>query len=230
MSIWLVIGRSLIAFITLFLLTSLMGKRQIGQFSFFNYAAGITIGSIAAAISVDEALPVGLGLSVLALWGLLAIGLAYLAIDVRAGRSLLLGEPSIVIRNGTIEQQTLAKLRLNMDDLGMLLRREKIFDITDVEYAIFETDGQLSVLKRPELHNVTRRDLDIPAPSLKYLPAELIVDGRIVEKNLKEVNLNRGWLEEHIKAQGYKSPDDIFYGELLSDGSVFLNPRHNKSE
>ncbi|MEN6390706.1 MAG: DUF421 domain-containing protein [Syntrophomonas sp.] len=226
MSIWLIISRSIIAFLALLLLTSLMGKRQIGQFSFFNYAAGITLGSIAAAISVDEALTVGEGLSVLAIWGLLAFGLAYLVIYFRPGRKLLLGEPSIVIRNGRIEQQALARLRLNLDDLGMLLRREKIFDITDVEYAIFETDGQLSVLKKPELNNVTRRDLDIPAPALKYLPAELIVDGRVIEKNLKEVNLNRGWLEEHVKAQGYKSPDDIFYGELLSDGSVFLHPRH----
>ncbi|MEQ8174260.1 MAG: DUF421 domain-containing protein [Syntrophomonadaceae bacterium] len=226
MSIWLIISRSIIAFLALLLLTSLMGKRQIGQFSFFNYAAGITLGSIAAAISVDEALTVGEGLSVLAIWGLLAIGLAYLVIYFRAGRKLLMGAPSIVIRNGRIEQQALARLRLNLDDLGMLLRREKIFDITDVEYAIFETDGQLSVLKKPELNNVTRRDLDIPAPALKYLPAELIVDGRVIEKNLKEVNLNRGWLEEHVKAQGYKSADDIFYGELLSDGSVFLNPRH----
>lgn len=219
-----IMGRSAVAFFTLLLLARLLGPRQIAQLTFFDYVVGITIGSVAAVVSINTALPVGQGLVSLILWCLLAFGLGYLVIHIKKGRSFIIGQPDIVVRNGMIQQDVMAKQRLNMDELNLLLRREKIFDITDVEYAVFEPNGKLSVLKKGEQQNVSRKDMNLPAPALKYLPTELIVDGRVVERNLVKINRDQGWLEDHIKAQGYKSLDNIFYAELLSDGSIYLNP------
>lgn len=222
------ITRSIVAFLAIFLLTRLIGKRQISQFSFFNYAVGITIGSIAATISVDNTLKLDQGLVSLVLWGALAVCLSYLILNNRSSRNLLSEKPTFVIKNGLIQQDALRKLRLNVDDLGMLLRREKIFDITDAEFAVFETDGKLSVLKRAEQQNVTRKDLNLSQPVMKYLPSKLIEDGHMVDKNLKEINQNQEWLNNHIKAQGYKGANEIFFAEVLSDGSIFLSPTGQK--
>lgn len=217
--------RSAIAFFILFLLVRFLGKRQIGQFSFFHYVVGISIGSVAASISIDRTVPLGLGVTSLILWGLLSLGVAYLVLNMGRSRGFLIGVPTIIIREGKILQDAMSRLRLDMDELSMLLRREKIFDITDVDYAVFESDGKLSVLKRVERQNVTRKDLNLPAPALKYMPAELIVDGQVVEKNLKEFKITRSWLEEQTRSQGYNGLDDIFYAELLSDGSVYFSPK-----
>lgn len=221
-----IMGRSAIAFFTLFLLARLLGPRQIAQLTFFDYVVGITIGSVAAVVSINTALPIGQGLTSLILWCLLAFGLAYLVVHLKKGRSFIIGQPDIVIKSGMIQQDVMAKQRLDMDELNLLLRREKIFDITDVEYAVFEPNGKLSVLKRDEQQNVSRKDMNLPAPALKYLPTELIVDGRVVERSLTKINHDQGWLEDHIKAQGYSGMDDIFYAELLSDGSIYLEPKN----
>lgn len=228
MSYTSIIIRSAAAFLALFITCRLMGKKQLGHLTFFNYAAGITIGSIAAAVSLDGSVPVGQGLTSLAVWACLTMLLGFAALKFSRVRVLIDDEPTVVIKNGQIMQKALKGLKMNMDDLSMLLRRENAFNITDVEYAVFEPDGKLSVLKKAERQNVTRQDMKIPAPASKYLASELIVDGNVMEKNLQEFNLDRNWLEKQINSQGYAKVEDIFYAELQTDGSVYLDPKNNK--
>lgn len=104
----------------------------------------------------------------------------------------------------------------------MMLRTNNVFSIKDVDYAILEPNGELSILKKSQLEGITRMDLNItPSPRL-YLPTELIVDGQLVTKNLKEINLTKEWVLEEINKAGYHSFADIFFAELQSDGTLYL--------
>ena len=108
-----------------------------------------------------------------------------------------------------------------MDDLTMLLRIKNIFSITEVDYAILEPNGQLSVLKKVEFENVINKDAGIPLQPRKFMPSELVVDGSIVKKNLTELNLSEDWLMNELKKKGINRIADTFYAELQSDGTVF---------
>ncbi|MEQ4484856.1 DUF421 domain-containing protein [Cohnella silvisoli] len=107
----------------------------------------------------------------------------------------------------------------------MLLRDKNVFSIQEVDYAILEPNGKLSVLKKQEEENPTKKDMQIPVQERLYLPSELIVDGKIVKRNLKELHLNREWLEERIKSYGMQSVQEVFFAELQSDGSLFLDKK-----
>ncbi|MGG1264484.1 DUF421 domain-containing protein [Brevibacillus laterosporus] len=124
----------------------------------------------------------------------------------------------------------LARVRMNMDDLSMLLREEHVFSIKDVAYAILEPNGRLSVMKTKGATSVTREDLKINKSEVSIFPSELIVDGQIVEKNLKEFNLNKKWLLQELDKQGITSLNDVFFAELQEDGSVIIDKKGNTHE
>ncbi|WP_235436077.1 DUF421 domain-containing protein [Gottschalkia purinilytica] len=105
----------------------------------------------------------------------------------------------------------------------MLLREKNIFSIKDVEYAILEANGKLSVLKKQEQESVTKKDLNVLTSELKYLPSEVVVDGTIVERNLRELNITKDWLYNELRSLGIKSVSEIFYAELQSDGSLYID-------
>jgi uncharacterized membrane protein YcaP (DUF421 family) len=112
-----------------------------------------------------------------------------------------------------------------MDDLTMLLRVNNVFSIQDVDYAVLEPNGQLSILKNPILESVTKKDMQVKAGNRAYLPTEIIVDGKLVQKNLKELDLSNQWLNEQLKQSGANSAKEVFYAELQSDGSLFISKK-----
>ncbi|MGE5704515.1 MAG: DUF421 domain-containing protein [Clostridia bacterium] len=221
------ITRATVTFLVLMVLTRLLGKKQISQLTFFNYVAGITMGSIAGEISGQSQTPFFNGLISLIWWFLLTILVGFISLKSRKGRVLIDGEPSIVIKKGKILEQVLADARLNMDDLSMLLREKDIFAVNEVEYAILEPNGQLSVLKKPEYESVAKQDLHIAVSPILYLPAEVIVDGKIVYKNLRELNLTQAWLGNELQKAGITSPDEVFYAEIQTDGTLHIDKRND---
>lgn len=220
-------ARILVSFVVLLIMTRIMGKKQLSQLTFFNYVTGITIGSIAASLTIDNRLPISQGVYSLMAWAFLTILMGYISLKSAHARLLIDGQPTILIKHGKIIEATLVKTGINMDDLTMLLRKANAFDIKEVDYAILEPDGQLSVLKKAEYQNVTRKDMFIPVPATKNMPAEIIVNGKVVEKNLEELNIDRLWLDSEISKQGYQKIDDIFYAELGSDGGLYVLPVHD---
>lgn len=139
-------------------------------------------------------------------------------------RAWLQGEPTIVISQGQVLKKSLKALRLSTDELSMLLRREKIFDYSQVAYAILEPNGKLSILEKPEQQILTRNDLRRPVPALKYLPVSVINDGRLNKENIKELGLEEDWLYRQIREQGYNKMEDVFYAQVQSDGSLYIAP------
>ena len=104
----------------------------------------------------------------------------------------------------------------------MLLRKQNVFSIKEVEYAILEPNGNLSIMKKPQDQQITKSDMNITIPTPKYLPSEIISDGKIVRHNLRELNLSEDWLDDQLKMQNVSNLTDIIYAELQSDGTLFL--------
>ena len=217
--------RTIIGFTVLLILTRLLGKKQLGQLTIFTYITGIAMGNIAGDMVVHRDIKLIDGVTGLIIWAFSTYLLELTSLKSSKARVFLDGEPSIVIKKGVIMQKELAAQRLNMDDLTMLLRTNNIFSIQDVDYAILEPNGQLSVLKKSVLESVTKKDMQIQPNNRIYLPTELIVDGRLVRKNLEELNLNNGWIDQQLKQAGINSAKEVFFAELQSDGSLYINKK-----
>ncbi|MCY9017468.1 DUF421 domain-containing protein [Priestia megaterium] len=221
-----VIGRVIISFGVLLLMTRIMGKKQVSQLTYFNYITGITIGAVAASITIDTSIDMSDGFTSIVCWSLLTVLVSYINLKSPKARILLDGQPTIVIKNGEILEKTLAGLRLNMDDLSMLLREKNIFSTQEVDYAVLEPDGQLSVLKKVDQQSVTKKDLKVAAVKPLYVPTEIIVDSKVITQNLKELGLSQSWLEKQLHQSGVKL-QDVFYGEIQSDGTLYIDKRQD---
>lgn len=219
--------RAVVSFIVLLILTRLMGKKQLSQLSYFHYITGITIGSIAGEISAQSETPFLNGLLALIWWSLLTIAMSFILLKWKSARKILDDEPTIVIREGKILERSLKKLRLHTDDLMMLLREQSIFSIQDVDWAIMENNGELSVLKKPAQLEATRQDVKASATQPKYLPTELISDGIINHQNLLELNLTEDWLLKKLRKKNIHNVEDVFFAQIQTDGSLFVDERGN---
>ncbi|OGO77401.1 MAG: hypothetical protein A2Y23_08330 [Clostridiales bacterium GWB2_37_7] len=217
--------RTLIGFSVLLLLTRLLGKKQLGQLTIFTYITGVALGNIAGDMVVHRDIKLVDGISALAVWALLTFVVEFISLKSSKARVLLDGEPTIIIKKGIIMQKALSAQRLNMDDLTMLLRVNNVFSIQDVDYAILEPNGQLSILKKPVLESVTKKDLQIQTAGRSCIPTEIIVDGKLVKKNLKELNLNNEWIDTQIKQAGMNSIKEVFFAELQSDGRLYISKK-----
>ncbi|AQS06366.1 YetF domain-containing protein [Clostridium beijerinckii] len=220
-----VLLRTFILFITLLVLTRILGKKQMSHLTFFNYFTGITIGSIAANMIRETEEPFWDDFIGLIFWCVLTLLVEYIGLKFSKLRQIIDGQPTIVIKRGVILKASLTSNRVNLDDLLMLLRKQNIFSIKEVEYAILEPNGNLSVMKKPQDQQITKSDMNITIPTPKYLPSEIISDGKIVKHNLKELNLSEDWLYSQLKIQNISNLADILYGELQSDGTLFLQKK-----
>lgn len=214
------IMRSTGAFITLLIMTRIMGNKQISQLTYFNYVTGITIGSIAADIASESETPFWNGFISMVWWALLTIIVGYISLKFNTLRNPIDGHPTILINDGRLDEQALRKSRINLDDLNMMLREKDVFSITEVEYAIIEANGKLSILKKQAQQPLTRKDLNLPEKPLKFrLPTKLIVDGRLIEKNLNDLKISYTWLHNELSGL---SPKEVLYAEMQTDGSLFF--------
>lgn len=221
----MIILKPTIAFILLLILTRILGKKQMGQMTFFNYVTGITIGSLAAEIITFDDETIWHEVVGLIWWCFLTTLLAYITLKSLRLRKLVDGSPSILVKNGVIQEKELKATRINIEELSMMFREQGIFSIKEVDYAILEQNGQLSILKVQEEITVTRKDMSIPTSQPKYLPAEVIIDGRIIHKNLISYGLNLHWLENQLNKQGITDLEDVFYAEIQADGPLYIAPK-----
>lgn len=206
--------RTTITFFVLLVITRLLGRKQLSQLTFFNYITGITIGSIAAEIAGEAETVFLNGLVSIIWWSLLAILISYLGLKSPKWRVLSDGQPVIIIKEGKVLEHMLKKVQLNMDDVSMLLREQSVFSMEEVDVAVFEPHGKLSI--RLKEHGVGRRLTPV------YIPTEIIVDGKVIDNNLKEAGLSSGWLHRQLEAYRLAIPD-VFYAEIQRDGSLYID-------
>lgn len=222
-----VVVRSIIGFFTLLILARVLGKQQISQLTFFDYVLGITIGSIAATLSVDlssRAWPHWVGLMV---WAVIVWALQWLTLKNRKAAKYMVGEPTVVIMNGQILEDAMRSIRYTLADLLEQLREKGIFDLKQIGFAVLESDGKLSVLLKPEFLPATLQDLNL-TPSASGLNDELILDGVIIHENLKKANIDRPWLEKELKTKGISHVSEVFLATIDSSGNLYLDTYQDK--
>lgn len=219
----MIILKTTLAFILLLILAKFLGKKQMSQMTFFNYMTGITIGSLAANIISNEDNSLLEEILGLVWWGTLTIVLTYATLKSESLRTLVDGEPVILIRNGLLQNESLKTTKISLEDLSMMLREQYIFSIKDVDYAILEPNGRLSVLKKQSQLNLTRADMNIVTPNPIHLPCQIIVEGKVYYENLKDNNLDIHWLNQQLKTQNIDDMDQVLYAELQSDGSLYID-------
>jgi len=155
--------------------------------------------------------------------------MSFIALKSQKLRVIIDDEPTIVMHGGKLLEKPMKKARLSLNDLNMMLREQGIFSIKDVDYAVFETNGTLSVLKKAGQEPATKKDVNIPAPQPKYIPMEIISDAKIVKKNLKELDLTEEWLHEQLKKQGIGQIKQVYYAEIQADGSLHVDSRTDEN-
>lgn len=218
----MVFVRSIIAFFSLLIFAKILGKQQISQLTFFDYVLGITIGSVAATLTTDlssRAWPHFIGLLT---WALLGYIMEYITMKWRYAAKYIDGEPTIVIMNGKIMEDTLRKMKYTISDIMALLRNKDVFDLSQVEFAIIEPNGQLSLLRKPEYEPLTAQDMNI-SKSSTGISTELIYDGILISQNLKQLDKTEKWLMHELKLQGIKHISEVFLATLTPSGSLYID-------
>ena len=222
-----VLIRTVLAFVTLFVVARLLGKQQLSQLTFYEYITGITMGDIAASIAIDAGRSPLYYMLALVAFAALTLGTGVITEKSRPLRKLIEGEPVVLVHNGKILEHNMAKSGYNMENLMMQLRERDAFDIREVEFAIAETDGYLTVLKKSQNRPVTPADLGVDT---KYegVPSEIIVDGQVIHQNLKQNHLDEAWLIARLQSMGYNSPQEIPYASLDSEGNLYVDDKRDR--
>lgn len=212
----IIIFRTIILYLLILLLFRLMGKREIGELSLLDLVVFMMIAELAA-LSIDKT-DDSMFRSVvpMILLMLIQIGFAVLSLKSKKFRDLVDGQPSIIINNGQIDEHAMKKQRYNYDDLLLQLREQNIRNIADVEFAILEPSGKLSVLEKKE-----------KGESIGGFTLPLIMDGEIIEKNLQKINQTNFWLRQQLRQKGYSNPKDISFCSY-QDGEFFIDMKDEK--
>ncbi len=191
--------RSLISLITLFFITKIMGKKQVSQLSMLDYVIGISIGSFAAEMATDLDTPIFYGVASIVFFGIPASLISYLTIKSIKLRRIITGAPTIVMAHGKILENGLKKSRFDVNDLLEECRIKGYFDLSEIDYAVMEANGELSFL--PKFKPVTAKDMNLKIEK-QGLCANIIIDSKVMKENLKLVNKNQEWLNKELKIKG----------------------------
>lgn len=219
---WLdVIVRSVLFVIVLFFVTKALGKKQIAQLSFFEYVTGITIGSISAEVIM--------GLEQNMFYGFLAIIIVavipfiggLISLRSKKFRDFTEGKGTIFIKDGKVMEDNLKKERYTIDELLELLRNKDVFQVSDVQFAVLEATGDLSVMLKKENQPLTPKDLNMQVPSIKE-PQTVIMDGKILDEPLATIGHSRGWLKTELEKLGV-TIENVFIGQVNSYGELSVD-------
>ncbi|CCO07318.1 DUF421 domain-containing protein [Desulforamulus hydrothermalis] len=219
---WLaVIGRSLGFLALVWLLLRLTGKRQISQLTLFDLVTVIVIGVTAAALSLHMiANPVD-GLAVLAVWTLLPAILYLLAIKYKSLRDLIMGKETILINHGKVLEDKLMEARFTPEDLLSKLRQKNAFKVADVEFAVLEPNGEVSVMLKKQHRPVTAAALGWQV-NQESVPQTVMLDGVIIDEHLTALGLNRNWLQAELEKAGV-APENVFIAQVDAAGQLYLD-------
>lgn len=212
-------------FFALLIMTKVLGKTQITQLTPFDFISALVLGELVGNAIYDKDIGINYVLYAVTLWGILIYFIEMLTQKIKKTRSILEGNPSIIIRDGQIDTHEIKKNRLDINQLQNLLRSKDVFSVREVEYAILESNGSVSVLRKSKYETVKKQDMDIPPKSVN-LPTTVISDGEIVYDNLSQTGYDRQWLINELKKQGVTDINKIFYAEWLEGESLFIN-RYN---
>ncbi len=208
MDIIKVILTSLLSVAALFVITKIMGHKQVAQLDFFDYVSGITIGSIGAELATELEAPEK-PLIALVIYGLASLILNLITHKIPRTRKYINGTPTILMNGGKIFRKNLKKAKLDLSEFMLLCREQGFFDLDEIQTAIFEHNGKLSILPKAAKRPIVPEDLKITVKAT-HIGVEVIMDGRVMGENLSRMGRDANWLEKQLKLQGYKDAKKIF--------------------
>lgn len=214
-------------FVWLLAITKLMGQREVAQLNLFDFIVSITIGGLVSGPLFNPRAGLKGALINLGLLGSLNILLAYASLKNPKFRRIVQEEPIVLIQNGKILEDMMRKTRFNLDDLLTDLRLKNIPDISDVEFAILESNGKLSIIPKSQARPLTPRDLRL-STEYEGMPTVLIEDGNIVEDNLRDNHLTKEWLFQELKAQGIDDEANVMAAVLDTKGTLFVSKKKHR--
>ena len=220
--------RAIILYILVLIIMRMMGKREIGQLQPFELAISILIADLASIPMADVGIPIFDG--IMPILALLVMHLIISSINLRSIniRKVICGKPSILIYRGKIDEIVLKKEKFTINELQERLRRSNVFNVSDVEYAILETSGQITVIQKPNKRNTIPEDFNI-MPQYEGMSYDLIVDGKIMYENLKSLGKDYNWLEKEIKK--FKlTPKQTLLMTIDGKGEIFCQAKERKNE
>ena len=203
-----VILTALLSVAALFIITKIMGHKQVAQLDFFDYVSGITIGSIGAELATELEEPYK-PLIALCIWGGASVVLNLLSHKIPRTRKYINGSPTIILNGGKLYRKNLKKSKLDISEFMLLCREQGYFDLEKIQTAVFEHNGKLSILPKAANRPATPEDLKITAKAT-HIGVELIMDGRIMSENLSRMGRDVNWLENRLKIQGCGDAKEIF--------------------
>ena len=219
MDFLILIIKSITSLFALFILTNALGKKQINQLNMFDYVIGISIGNVVAEMTVNKEVVFLDGIIVMTIYSLMSILVSFLTLKSLKFRKLICGSPIILIENGKIKEKELKKTRIDINELLEEARINGYFDITEIEYAIMETNGKISFLPKSKYVPVNKSDLKIESP-YKGLSLELIIDGEVILNNLKKINKSKKWLITRLSNMNYKSINKLLLVVIDSNEKI----------
>ena len=218
--------RSIIIYVIVLVVMRLMGKREIGQMQPFELAISIMIADLATIPMDDIGIPISNG--IIPILGLLVMHLIISVINLKSSkiRELICGKPTILIYRGKIDEEKMKKERLTLNELEEKLRSNNVMNLGDVEYAVLETSGDISVIQKPNKRNTTPEDFNI-MPDYEGIPYNLVIDGKVMNDNLKRIGKNYEWLKKQTKKFNIM-PEEALIVTINGKGDIFCQKKETR--
>ena len=210
MEIFMVVLTALLSVVALFVITKIMGHKQVAQLDFFDYVSGITIGSIGAELATELDKPYK-PLIALAIYGAASLLLNLITTKIPQARKYINGSPTVLMNGGKLYRKNFKKSKLDLSEFMLLCREQGYFDLVEIQTVVFEHNGKISILPSAKNRPLTPDDLKIPVKTSK-IGIEIIMDGRIMGENLLHIGRDENWLKNALKAQGYGGAKEIYLG------------------
>ncbi|HEX3075005.1 MAG TPA: DUF421 domain-containing protein [Ignavibacteriales bacterium] len=217
----IVLARAAIAYIVLAVLTRMMGKRELSQLTIRDYVVGITIGSITANMSFKTDEPVFLFLPAIVLFSGIEIILSRISLKSPRLRNFSDGTTTILIREGRILKENLKKERLSIDELLMMLRDRDVFNVADVDYALLERNGKMSILRKAERQWPVLSDLNIKKQA-SSIPVTIIKDGKLAQEEIEKNKLDINWVFKKLNESDIQDISTVFFAQADNTGIIYI--------
>lgn len=221
--------QTLLSFAVLFILAKLIGYRQISQMSMFDYINGITIGSIAAEMATELESNWTYPLIAMILYGIFTWLMAVANEKSIKARRILTGRPLVLLDNGSFYRENLKKGRMNLNDFLEECRENGYFCLSDLQTAVLESNGKISFIPKAEKKPLTPEDMQLQ-PEQEYINASIIMDGQLLDQNLKHAGRDMEWLHTQLKAHGLSDPSEVFFAAFNAPDELVVFPMESKKK
>jgi uncharacterized membrane protein YcaP (DUF421 family) len=213
-----------VGFVTLFFIIIVTGRNSINQLTPFHLVFVLVLGDFLGNSIYEDQVGIYHFLYTVGLWTLLMLVVEFITQKKKSTRFLLVGNPSIIIRDGIIDRKMLKKNKLDVNQIMSILRQNNVFSVREVKYGILEPNGQISTLLKSKYQKPVKQDLNLPESQVD-LPTTLIIDGEVIWDNLHQRGFDQQWLDNELTAHGFDNINDIFYADWRDSEGIHISPK-----